>query len=74
MVAQVMHDSSGVWTVMAHDVTVYMSLLQEDATNWARNYLRFRGGGQLVICDLSGREVSRDLISNLDTPLLLNDG
>lgn len=54
MVAHVTASQSGVWSVTASGVTLHTTWFQGDAINWARNYLRVRGGGQLVVYRVDG--------------------
>ena len=62
MFVQVVHNQSGLWAVIANDLTVYTSRMKTDATTWARNYLRYRGGGKLVIQDIDGPDVIHDAV------------
>ena len=64
MVAHVTASQSGVWCVTSSDVTLYTTWLQGDAINWARNYLRVRGGGELVIYGADGKVDQQDRVPN----------
>ena len=68
MVAYVTVSQSGTWCVTSRDVTLYTTWLQRDAINWARNYLRVRGGGELVIYGANGMVDQQDTVPNALEP------
>ena len=68
MVAHVTSSPTGVWCVTWSDVTLYSTWQQADAINWARNYLRVRGGGELVIHGIDGKVDHQDMVPNALTP------
>lgn len=58
----------GIWSVKSDGRTISSHLTKEQALTAARAWLKSRGGGELLIHDLSGKIIAKDTVAPGNDP------
>lgn len=57
-----------IWAVKANGASVHNSLRQQDAIDWARDWLKRNGGGELIIHGQDGSIRAKDTVAPGNDP------